>query len=154
MGTRVRWTIGMVGLSLALAGCAASGDLPFQPRAGTSLMGYGYSEVTVDASHYSVSYSDNDAQSAGRNLEKRAAQLAQGAGFQYFQIDKRDNTVVQKKTTDLDFSDVNQRGPNRSAQSTSITSYYYAIGQVALLTDEQAKGNPQALQVSEVLARS
>jgi hypothetical protein len=150
--------------ALLLAGCAAPGPpTPFQKRS-EAIKAYGYSEVKLDSTHYAVSYSDNNEKSADGFLELRAAQLAQGAGFHYFIFDQRNNVVVREIDNDLNFDDVVQHGathgvPNQTrdfiprAMHTGGKDFFYAWGQEALLTDDQAKANAKAIQVAEVLAR-
>jgi hypothetical protein len=154
-----------VGICLAVAGCGNTEGLPFQQR-GAGLAAYGYSEVKRDALHYSVSYSDNNAKSAENFLELRAAQIAQAAGYRYFTFDNRGSNVVRRTESDINYNDVARQGMpagGSGARHTmdmvpqsvpvAVTRYYYAWGQVALLTDDEARGNARALQVSEVLAR-
>jgi len=158
------YCIAALGFAFVAAGCAAPSQ-PFQPR-GNTLTGYGYSEVKTDPMHYSVSYSDTDPQTAQNRLELRAAQLAQGAGFHYFAFDGRDSTVVKHVESDLNYDMVPQHNTTSASRSVilprdlvptrdqvSTTSYYYAWGQVALLTDDQARANAKALPVDQVLAR-
>jgi hypothetical protein len=155
-----------LGLAALLAGCAAPAPQPFQPR-GNTLVGYGYSEVKTDPLHYSVSYSDSNPKTAQSNLELRAAQLAQGAGFHYFAFDGRDSTVIKDFENDLNYDKVPQHNTAGSGNPSVIqprdlvptafqeppTNYYYAWGKVALLTDDQARANSGALAVAQVLAR-
>ena len=167
MHSFTRWNFGAAALGLAfvVAGCSTPPPEPFQPR-GATLAGYGYSEVKVDASHYSVSYSHNTAQGAAKFLELRAAQLAQGAGFHYFEVDNRGSDVLHHNVSEIDYTDVRMHGTNgtggfpiqpRDLVPLNITpektSFYYSWGKVVLLTDAQALGNAKALPVSEVLAR-
>ena len=100
---------------LAVAGCAAPGQ-PFQKR-DAGLADDGYSDVKLDAAHYSVSYSHRDAARAGSYLELRAAQIAQGAGFRWFAFDSRGDTVLSRTEYDLKFKDV--RIHSRGGQSTN-----------------------------------
>ena len=155
----------VLGIVVSAMGCTPAA-LPFQPRSGNDVASYGYSDVRLDATHYAVAYTDKNAASAGAFLELRAAQIAQLAGFHYFAFDKRDNTVVVRTLSDLSMDDVRQHGHDASGRpfnpmemvpgqiSSERTSYYYAVGRIALLTDEQARDHAGAMTVSDVLARA
>lgn len=149
---------------LAVMGCTPAA-LPFQPRSGNDVASYGYSDRKLDATHYAVAYTDKNADSAGAFLELRAAQIAQSAGFRYFAFDKRDHAIVVRTVSDLSMDDVRQHGHDANGRpfnpmemvpgqiSSERTGYYYAIGQIALLTDDQARDHAGAMAVNDVLAR-
>ena len=151
-------------LLLLLAVCACAPTLPFQQGSGQATS-YGYSDTRLDATHYSVAYADNNAVSANAFLELRAAQIAKGAGFSYFAFDKRGDAVLRQTENDLS-SDGRVRAHDATGRpfnpmenvptsnGIEITSYFYAVGQISLLTDDQARTNPKALRVNDVLARS
>jgi hypothetical protein len=148
-----------------LAGCAAE-VLPFQPRTADTT-GYGYVDSKIDASHYGVLYTDNNAQRAQDNMKLRAAQLAQAAGYAYFVFDAQGTGAQRQTETQFNLnqlSDANRRSSDRGAgnlnaymdPNTPSTQkmYYSAAGRISLLTAEQARGNPNAISVAEVLAKS
>lgn len=150
---------------ILVMGCAPAA-LPFQPRGGNDVASYGYSDAKLDATHYMIAYTDKNADSAGAFLELRAAQIAQSAGFRYFAFDKRDHAIVVRTVSDLSMDDVRQHGHDTSGRpfnpmemvpaqiSSERTSYYYAVGQIALLTDDQARSHAGVLAVSDILARA
>lgn len=157
-GTRASLTL----TSLALAGCASlSPPQPFQAMKATTDMTYGYRETKIDPMHYSVVYAGDNEQLAQAYLEQRAAQLSRDAGFAYFAFDERGVQVFRRRDNELVMRDsvltgkvgakVNDFVPDRQVMST--TTYYYAFGQIALLSPAQAQGNADALQVNAVLAR-
>lgn len=147
-------------LLLALCGCAA--PPPFQAMKSTTDLGYGYKDTKIDASHYSVAYAGDREESAQNYLEERAAQIAAKAGFAYFSFNKRGVELLRRtdsdlvaperlRRTDAGIGNVNDFLPDN--QRRSITNFYYAWGEIALLSADQAKADPKALQVSAVLAR-
>src|SRR5438874_13828002 len=85
---------------LLLAAACAPDAVPFQQRA-EGAAAYGYSDAKLDATHYSVAYSDSNAKSADAFMELRAAQIAQGAGFRYFAFDKRGTALLRHTVSDL-----------------------------------------------------
>ena len=158
-----RFHTGALMLALVVAACAPA--LPFQQGSGEGAS-YGYSDTRLDATHYSVAYADTNAASANQFLELRAAQIAKGAGYSYFAFDKRGDTVLRKTSATLDRDNTvlhahdntgRPFNPMENVPGSSgieITSYFYAVGQISLLTDDQARANPAALKVNDVLARS
>lgn len=156
---------GAVLIAGLLAGCAAEAP-PYQARAAGGL-GYGYADSKIDASHYAVLYTDSNADRAENNMKLRAAQVAQAAGFAYFAFDAK-GTAAQRQT-DTNFnlnqlSDANRKGGDRGAGSLNAymdpnppatqKMFYSAAGRISLLTPEQAKGNPNAIAVAEVLGKA
>ena len=146
-----------------LAGCAA-GAPPYQARTPGSLS-YGYADAKIDASHYSVLYTDNNAQRAQDNLKVHAAEVAKAAGYSYFSFDTKG--VAAQRMTEAQFdlnqiSDANRRASDRGAgalngymdQNTPSTQqvFYTAAGRISLLAPQQAQGNPNAIAVAAVLA--
>lgn len=158
----MRLQAGVAVLALSLvAGCAAPPPQPFQAMAATNGLAYGYQQTKLDAIHYSVTYSADHQQTAQNYLELRAAQIARDAGFSWFVFQSRSMNVKRAVQSDLVPVQETRGNPNNSLTSglvpdsvaTSKTSYYYASGQLVLLTPDQAKANPGALEVSAVLAR-
>lgn len=152
-------------MSLALAGCTASlpPPLPFQAMNFGSDISYGYKETKIDPAHYTVIYAGDREQLAQAYLERRAAQISRDAGFAYFAFDKRGIEVLKRSENDLVMRPNIRTIRDQGAASVNdyipethqgkVTTYYYAWGQVALLSAAQAQGNAGALQVSAVLAR-
>jgi hypothetical protein len=155
----------VLGTIVVVTGCTPA-TLPFQPRSGSDVASYGYSDTKLDATHYAIAYADKNAERAGAFLELRAAQIAQFAGFRYFAFEKRDHTVVVRTVSDLSMDDVRQHAHDASGRpfnpmemvpgqtSSERTIYYYATGHIAFLTDDQARGHAGAMAVSDVLARA
>lgn len=165
---RATYSIGrltVLGGAVAVMGCM-SAALPFQPRSGSDVASYGYSDTKLDATHYAVAYTDKNAERADAFLELRAAQIAQLAGFRYFAFDKRDHAVVVRTVSDLSMDDVRQHGHDTSGRpfnpmetvpgqvSSERTTYYYAMGHIALVTDDQARNHAGTMAVRDVLARA
>jgi hypothetical protein len=155
----------VLGVVLAVMGCTPTA-LPFQARNSKDVASYGYSDAKLDATHYTVAYTDKNAESAGAFLELRAAQIAQLEGFRYFAFDRREHAIVVRTVSDLSMDDVRLHGHDANGRpfnpmetvpgqiSSERTAYYYAMGQIALLTDDQARGHADAMAVRDVLARA
>jgi hypothetical protein len=146
-------------LALLVAGCAAA-PLPYQARPGGELA-YGYADGKIDALHYSIVYTDNNRARADDFLEFRAAEIARDAGFAYFAFDKRGTGTATKTEHQFEVQQSSQilgrQGffSNAPKVSTSaVTQYFYAGGEISLLTQDQAKAEPKAIAVSDVLARA
>src|SRR5262249_48136993 len=97
-------------------------------------------------------------------LELRAAQIAQAGGFHYFAFDNRGVKTMQRTQSNIEIQDQrlhhSSSGVSGNPQDwvphsypTKTVKYYDAWGQIVLLTDDQARGNAKAMQVSDVLAR-
>jgi hypothetical protein len=146
--------------ALLLAGCTAA-PLPYQARTGGELA-YGYADGKIDALHYSVVYTDNDRDRADNFLELRAAEIARNAGFAYFVFDKRGTGTAKKTENQFQTEQPDQsvrRGQTANdyipeAYSGAVSMYFSAAGQISLLTQDQAKAEPKAIAVSDVLARA
>ena len=160
---RYFWLIGAILTASLLAGCATPTP-PYQARAAGTLS-YGYADAKIDASHYSVLYTDSNAQRAEDNMKVRAAQVAQAAGFSYFVFETKG--VAAQRLTDSQFnldqlSNANRRASDRGASQlndymdpnmpTTQKTFYSAAGRISLLTPQQAQGNPNAIAVAGVLA--
>ena len=95
----------------------------------------------------------------------RAAQIARDEGFPYFVFDNVDTGAVAKVEPRFG---VNQfqapqwgRGqllptnPNdylAAIRPVRVLQYYTAVGLISLLTAEQARGNPEAIEAAPLLA--
>jgi hypothetical protein len=156
-----------IGVALSAGLLAACGPPPaFQPQtAGT--LSYGYADAKIDASHYSVLYTDNTPQRADENLKRRAAQLAQAAGYAWFVFDTKG--IASQRKTDTEFtrdptSNIDRRGGPLGANALnefkdpstlqSVTLYYSAAGRISLLTPDEARGKPDAIAVADVLGKA
>jgi len=155
------WT-GLAGallLATLVAGCAT--EQPFQPMASVTKPSYGYKETRKDAQHYFVVYADSREAAAQNRLELRAAQIARTEGFPYFAFDQRAVNLVTVAEMDLvtgqpksQFTTpmrVNDQIPTQKFEGRQ--KYYYAAGEISLLTEEQARINGNAMRVAEILAR-
>jgi hypothetical protein len=157
-------------LAAALAGCAASGAAAYKAKPAENVAAntpaFGYYDVKVDASHYSITYTANNPNQAQAYMRLRAAQVAQAAGFSYFTNEKQASAA--QKVTDASFN-ANQitgagatsKGASSSQYNalydndtspTSITMFYTSAAEIALLTPAQAQGNSAAVAVASVLA--
>jgi hypothetical protein len=142
--------------------CCTAEVLPYQQR-GPTAQSFGYSDGKMDALHYYVFYSDTNPDRAEKFMMLRAAQIAQGAGFAYYAFEKRGANSL--KYTENDLEPKQFTGAARSGRSSNVSDmipeaytlkvqmHFNAWGQISLLTPDQAKNNPQAKQVSDVLAQ-
>lgn len=154
--------IGIMLLIGQLAGCAIS-PLPYQKRSIAS-QSFGYSDAKLDSIRYSIIYSDKSKKQAEDFLELRAAQIAQNMGFPYFVFDKRGHDNVRYTESQLEQKNMSGAS-SRAAHSNNVNDmipdsypmsvkiYYYAWGNISLLTEDQARDNNQAIQVGQVLLK-
>lgn len=150
--------------ALLLAGLLAACAAPSYRAQVPGTLSYGYADAKIDASHYSVLYTDSTPKGAEDNLRRRAAQIAQGAGYAYFVFDAKGAASQVKTDTEFSrspMSNVNSRsgalGGNAlndfkdSSALQSVTLYYSAAGRISLLTPDEARGKPDAIAVADVL---
>lgn len=152
------------GAVLLLAGCAAPQlpQLPFQAMSSGSDLSFGYKDVRSDPRHYTVVYADNREAAAKANLQLRAAQIAKDAGFPYFIFERQGVNLVKRVENELQPRERPRtiRGqvvPNDYVPETrlvGITLYYFAWGQVALLTETEGKASADALRAADMLAQA
>ncbi|HEY0107822.1 MAG TPA: hypothetical protein VGB91_17195 [Rhizomicrobium sp.] len=151
---------------LALAACTT--PTAFVPATGG---GPGYSDERLATNRYRVTFVGNSA--TKRNMVEnflllRSAEVARDAGFDWFEFDTRN---TQAKTTyHTDFADYPGFGPSfgwywhswaydpwdpywRSSSTAFPTTQYEAYAEIILLTPDQAKADPHALQASDVITR-
>jgi hypothetical protein len=158
---RRRNAAGAATFALLLAGCAAT-PLPYQARTGSE-PAYGYADGKIDALHYSIVYTDNNRARADDFLELRAAEIARDAGYAYFVFDKRDTGAATKFERQFGAQPPFQAkmlGLPSAANSylpevstSAVTQYFYAGGEISLLTPLQVQGNAKAIAVADVLAK-
>ena len=155
--------IGAVTLLLGDAAMAAN-TIPYQARPKGTLA-TGYVEAKKDAAHYTVVYSAADETQAQKYLELRAAQLAQASGYPYFRFDNRGTRTLTIKDNEFQPQfGLLEHGTNRDGTAKDVMDYipksytvsakkfYDVWGEVTLLTTDQARGAPGALQTVQVLA--
>jgi hypothetical protein len=148
---------------LAVAALAACATAPvYQPQ--QSPGGVGYSDSQLAANRYRVTYTGNS--STGREvvedfLLRRAAEVALKAGYHWFVFDTRD--TKSKTTYYNEFAGwPGWRGYGWYWHSWAFgppgpyavypVTRFEAYAEIVLLTDEQAKAEPRALQAEDVLA--
>ena len=159
---RLKSRTGLAGtmlMALLVAGCAA--PLPYQARPAGEV-GYGYADNEIDALHYAIVYTDKNRARANDFLELRAAEIARDAGFAYFVFDKRGTGAATKFERQFQTQQPDQsvrKGQSANdyipeAYSGAVTQYFYAGGDISLLTPEQARGNAKAIGVADVLAKT
>jgi hypothetical protein len=154
-------------LALALAGCTAARTLPFQALSNAALSSgrppYGYADSQVDAWKYAIIYTDSDKERAQSYLELRAAQIARDAGFPYFEFDNKIAGAVLRGAVHFGRKQFDQPLMRGAVQNPidyiyairpdRVFQYFTAIGQISLLTAEQARGNHRAIEAAPLLAR-
>jgi hypothetical protein len=144
----------------ALAACATAPV--YQPQ--QSPGGVGYSDAQLAANRYRVTYTGNN--STRREvvedfLLRRAAEVTLKAGYHWFVFDTRD--TKSKTTYYNEFAGwpgwrgygwywhswaFGPPGPYEAFPETR----YQAYAEIVLLTDEQAKAEPRALEANDVLS--
>jgi hypothetical protein len=124
----------------------------------------GYTDQQIDALHYRVTYAGNSRTTRSEvegYLLLRSAEITTGAGYTYFQFDTRD---TKSKTSY--FSSFTGwpgwggsggygwygPGPLDAESETTPFTQYEAYAEIVLLTPDQAKNNPRALDAPSVIA--
>jgi hypothetical protein len=162
-------TLALTLAALTLAGCAAS--TPYKPAANDRATGY--SDERLAENRFRVSFTGNSATKRAtveNFLLLRAAEVTRDAGYQWFTFDSRS---TEAKTTyhTTDFGDYPGWGPGfgwywhnwrydpwdpywgRGGADAIPSTRYQAYAEIILLTPDQAKNDPHALQASDVIAR-
>ena len=150
----------LMAAALVLTACAA--PAVYQPRQGTS--GIGYSDEQLAANRWRVTFTGNSAtkrQTVENYLLLRAAEVTRQSGFHWFVFDSRDTEA--KTTYQSDFAGWpgwRGRGWYRHSwpydglgdgPSRPITTYE-AYAEIVLLSEAQAKAEPRAMQAEDVIA--
>jgi len=152
----------------ALAGCAS--PTAYQPA--TNEGANGYADQRLAENRYRVTFQGNSLtkrETVENYLLLRSAEVTRAAGYAWFEFDDRDTKA--KTTYHTEFADPWFGGPRFGgwyhhswrhnpwdpfwADSTEAvpSTRYEAYAEIILLTLEQAKNDPHALQVSDVIAR-
>ena len=149
-------------------GACATGPAPYAAKTADSMTGY--SDEALTATHYRVTY-DGNAVTGRETVEDyllyHAAEVTQRAGFHWFVFDTRSTVPKTTYVTDFDgwpgwrgygwyWHNWDWGGPwgapyEGSAESHPVTRYH-AYAEIVLLTDDQAKSEPHALNAAELLA--
>ena len=142
-----------------LAGCQTA--TPYHPSERPG--GAGYSDEQLAGNRYRVTFTGNSATRRERvedYLLLRSAEVAQKAGYRWFLFDTRD--TKSETTYHSDFTGWPgwpghgwywhswPYGPDPSFDSRPVTSYE-AYAEIVLLTDDQAKSEPRAVNAQEVI---
>ena len=152
-----------VGLALVLAGCATA--VPYQPSAGAGQPGY--SDEQLAQNRWRVTFTGNSAtprETVENYLLLRSAEVTIKAGYHWFVFDTR-NTEA-KTTYHSDFMGWPgwrgygwywhtwpygpPYGPYGDVDTYPVTRYQ-AYAEIVMLTDEQAKAEPRAINAQDVL---
>ena len=155
--------IHVVFLGLAGVALAACATMPVY-QAQTSPGGVGYSDMQLASNRYRVTYTGSYATSRDvveDFLLRRAAEVTLKAGYHWFIFDTRDTKA--KTTYFSEFAGwpgwggygwywhswaFGPPGPYEAYPQTR----YHAYAEIVLLTDEQAKSEPRALEANDVLS--
>jgi hypothetical protein len=158
--------LAMSAVALALAGCAT--PTAYQ-RAGDNGT-YGYADQRLAENRYRVTFQGNSLtkrETVENYLMLRSAEVTRDAGFAWFEFDDRDTKA--KTTYHTEFGDPGF-GPHYGwyrhswrhnpwdpfwgdAGEAVPTTRYEAYAEIVMLTPDQAKNDPHALQASDVIAR-
>jgi hypothetical protein len=148
-------------LGLLLAGCV-TGPAPYQAK--TEDTSSGYTDQQLAQNRYRVTYTGTNSTPRAvveTYLLFRAAQVTQAAGFAAFAFDDRDTKAHTTYFTD----DFGWFGPRHrrfgwywsgwdmddQLESRPITRYE-AYAEIVMLTADQAKADPRALNAQDVLS--
>ena len=144
--------------ALVLAACQT--PAPYAPRDAHATTGY--ADQQLAANRYRVTFTGNSAtkrDTVENYLLLRSAEITATAGFPYFVFDTRDTEAKTTYQSSIDnWPSWRGRGWYRhnwgwegEVSSRPITSYE-ASAEIVLLTAEQAKSEPRALQAEDVRA--
>ncbi|MEJ0043053.1 MAG: hypothetical protein WDM81_12975 [Rhizomicrobium sp.] len=156
-------------LVLSLSGCATS--TPYKPAENSRATGY--SDERLADNRFRVTFQGNSStrrDTVENFLLLRSAEVTRDAGYAWFEFDNRDTEA--KTTYHTDFAGYPGWGPGWGAgfgwyrhswrydpwdpfwhDTAFPTTRYEAYAEIVLLTPEQAKADPHALQASDVIAR-
>jgi hypothetical protein len=161
----------LLGAAAGLAGCAT----PTPYAAATDDRSTGYSDKRLADNRFRVTFTGNSAtkrETVENFLLLRSAEVTRDAGFGWFVFDDRDTEA--KTTYHTDFAGYPGWGPGfrrgfgfyhhswlhdpwdpfwADDAETRPTTRYQAYAEIILLTPEQAKQDPHALQASDVITR-
>lgn len=163
-----RWVACLAALALCGLTACATKPAPYAPK--TAESSTGYTDKQIDQNRYRVTFTGNSVTSRDtveNYLLLRSAEVTLHAGYDYFVFDTRD---TKAKTTYMStFTgwpgwrgygwywhswpyDPYWPGPaDMDATSRPITRYH-AYAEIVLLTPEQAKKEPRALNAHQVIA--
>ena len=156
---RLRSTAIAAAAVLLLAGCQTATTYHPSTEPGAS----GYSDEQLTANRYRVTFTGNSAtrrDTVENYLLLRSAEVTLKAGYRWFLFDTRDTKT--KTTYHSDFAGWPgwpgygwywhswPYGPERSFDNFPTTRYE-AYAEIVLLTDDQAKSEPRAVNAQEVL---
>jgi hypothetical protein len=149
---------------LALAGCAD--PTAYQPA--TTERGNGYSDQRLAENRFRVTFNGNSVtkrETLENYLLLRSAEVTRDAGYSWFAFDNRDTEA--KTTYNTAFAGYGW-GPGFGwyrhnwlydpwdpywGGTAYPTTRYQAYAEIVMLTPDQAKREPRALQASDVIAR-
>jgi hypothetical protein len=151
---------------LALAGCAS--PTAYQPA--TDNGANGYADQRLAQNRYRVTFQGNSLtkrEAVENYLLLRSAEVTRGAGYAWFEFDDRDTKA--KTTYHSEFGEPgfgpgfgwyrhswrhNPWDPFWAGSAEAVPrTRYEAYAEIIMLTPEQAKSDPHALQASDVIAR-
>lgn len=163
MAANSRWKLlAAAAALLVLSGCAAT-PTPYAPAAGAQDDGYSDSQLT--ANRYRVGFAGN-ASTTRETVENyllfHAAEVTQKAGYRYFLFDTRQTDSKTIYMTDFTgwpgwhgrgfYWHSWPYGPPYGPEETALpVTRYRASAEIVLLTDDEAKREPRALNAAELI---
>lgn len=158
MFTKKNW-LGLAAAALLLGACASPAMYAPRPELGAP----GYSDEQITANRYRVTFTGNSAtprETVEKYLLLHAAEVTERAGYRYFIFDTRDTKAHTTYHSDVDpwaggFGWYWHRWPygdpfGPHIETTSSTRYD-AYAEIVLLSDEQAKNEPRAIDAKDVI---
>ncbi|MDE2183547.1 MAG: hypothetical protein KGJ78_11055 [Alphaproteobacteria bacterium] len=151
----------LMSLAAALLLAACAGPAAYAPREG--LGAPGYSDEQITANRYRVTFTGNSAtprETVEKYLLLHAAEVAERAGYRYFIFDTRDTKAHTIYHSDVEpwppfgwyWRPWMYEGPLGPQIETTSSTRYDAYAEIVLLTDEQAKSEPRAIDAQDVIA--
>jgi len=150
-------------LTLALAALLAACETPASYGPRDQRQGTGYTDQQLAKNRYRITFTGNAAterETVENYLLLRASEVTLQAGYPFFLFDTRDTQAKTTYNSTLDaWPAWRGRGWYRhnwdwggEVSARPITSYQ-AVAEIVLLTAEQAKSEPRALEAQDVLSR-
>ena len=146
--------------TLALAGCQTVAT--YHPQ--TAPGGTGYSDEQLTDNRYRVTFTGNSAtprDTVEDYLLLRSAEVALKAGYHYFLFDTRDTKAKTSYHSDFVgwpgwpgygwYWHSWPYGPGMATADSYPVTRFNAYAEIVLLTDEQAKSEPRAIDADQVL---
>jgi hypothetical protein len=159
MRTLGRWAALGISLFLLAILAACESPAPFSPRDGNST---GYTDRQLAANRWRVTFKGNAAtprETVENYILLRSAQVTLQSGYRWFVFDTRDTQANTTYHTEFEgppgpgFRRFGWYWHDWDYADSYPTTNYEAYAEIVMLTPEQAKSEPRALDANDIVAR-